>query len=324
MEKSEFLVKHKGRKYDISTFLKNHPGGYNYVQPSQDKDVGNRMIKSYHSKSAFYLLREYKLEGRDEKNNNGEDDLEKLVDWNKPMLSQVGNLGSKYIEWVTSPVDRHLRLFENPFLESLTITPWYVVPIFWIPVLSYIIYCGILKYIEITKDPYPALPIVFYISCGIISWTFVEYSLHRWVFHLEPSGSSPFLIVFHFVIHGLHHKVPFDSLRLVFPPVPAALIAYIVYSILKLIVSGSCVLLIGGGAILGYVVYDMIHFYLHYGAPSEGTVLYTMKRYHNQHHFVHHNQGFGISNLYWDKVFGTVIMLRKLAFGIKWQYSDKR
>lgn len=41
----------------------------------------------------------------------------------------------------------------------------------------------------------------------------------------------------------------------------------------------------------GYVIYDMIHFYLHDGAPSEGSYLYTMKRYHNQHHFVHHDKG---------------------------------
>lgn len=34
-----------------------------------------------------------------------------------------------------------------------------------------------------------------------------------------------------------------------------------------------------------------MHYYLHYGSPGEGTYLYFMKRYHNQHHFVHHNHG---------------------------------
>lgn len=41
----------------------------------------------------------------------------------------------------------------------------------------------------------------------------------------------------------------------------------------------------------GYVTYDLIHFYLHYGCPREGSYLYTMKRYHNQHHFAHHESG---------------------------------
>lgn len=77
--------------------------------------------------------------------------FQKLVNWDKPMLSQVASLGQKYNEWVTSPVDRQLRLFENPILENLTITPWYVVPLVWIPIIVFLIHYGIRKYILITK-----------------------------------------------------------------------------------------------------------------------------------------------------------------------------
>lgn len=77
--------------------------------------------------------------------------FQKLVDWDKPMLSQVGSLGTKYYEWVTSPVDRQLRLFRNPILENLTITPWYVVPIVWVPVIIYFVVAGTKHYIHITK-----------------------------------------------------------------------------------------------------------------------------------------------------------------------------
>lgn len=35
----------------------------------------------------------------------------------------------------------------------------------------------------------------------------------------------------------------------------------------------------------------MIHFYLHYGAPRENSYLYHLKRYHNHHHFEHHENG---------------------------------
>lgn len=45
----------------------------------------------------------------------------------------------------------------------------------------------------------------------------------------------------------------------------------------------------------GYLIYDMIHYYLHYGSPSLnnalGKYLYHIKRYHYQHHFVHHDKG---------------------------------
>jgi hypothetical protein len=41
----------------------------------------------------------------------------------------------------------------------------------------------------------------------------------------------------------------------------------------------------------GYTAYDLIHYYLHYGSPNDGSYLYNMKRYHNQHHFTHHESG---------------------------------
>lgn len=58
------------------------------------------------------------------------------------MVSQIHKLGENYEEWVNLPVDRPLRLFESDFIESLTKTPWFIVPIFWIPVILTICYYG--------------------------------------------------------------------------------------------------------------------------------------------------------------------------------------
>lgn len=318
MSSRDFNVNYGANQYDITEFLRNHPGGRNYVDGYKDKDVAKRMKDTNHSTSAYYLLREYKVGDRNEGKNEETEDLEKLVDWGKPMLSQVASLGYRYNEWVSSPVDRTLRLFKSDFLEILTITPWYLVPIVWLPVICYYIYDGSLRYMKITRDPSPLIPITLCVLFGIFLWTLVEYSLHRWVFHMEPSGKSKAAIIIHFTIHGLHHKVPFDTRRLVFPPFPAAIVVYVSYHLLTYALPPSIIRLVLGGAILGYVIYDMIHFYLHYGSPEEGTYLYNMKRYHNQHHFVHHDSGFGISNKVWDSIFGTMIQLRKLAMGIKW------
>lgn len=68
--------------------------------------------------------------------------FQSLVDWSQPMFWQVGSLGPKYKEWVLAPVDRRLRLFGSDFIESLTITSWYMVPSIWIPVMFYLIYIG--------------------------------------------------------------------------------------------------------------------------------------------------------------------------------------
>lgn len=154
------------------------------------------------------------------------------------MLEQVTSLGAQYKEWVISPVDRQLRLFENPILENLTITPWYVVPIIWIPIIIYLVKLGAENYVQLTNgqygifliydlllinycyecviDTFPVLPIVLYIALGTLIWSLLEYSLHRWVFHMEPSGNSKLLIYFHFAVHGLHHKVGYITLNVLF------------------------------------------------------------------------------------------------------------
>lgn len=58
------------------------------------------------------------------------------------MFSQISQLGIKYTEWVNKPVDRPLRLFESNVLELFTKTHWWLVPLFWIPVISFYLYCG--------------------------------------------------------------------------------------------------------------------------------------------------------------------------------------
>jgi len=66
-----------------------------------------------------------------------------LVDWNKPLLTQVSKLGHNYFEWVHSPApDRQIRLFESNLLESLSVCSWKMVPTFWLPILTLMLYCS--------------------------------------------------------------------------------------------------------------------------------------------------------------------------------------
>ncbi|KAJ8870450.1 hypothetical protein PR048_029472 [Dryococelus australis] len=226
-----------------------------------------------------------------------------LVDWSKPMLRQVGALGSHYYEWVSSPSD---------LLEALSVTSWYLVPIFWVPVILTVFACGLADNSEFISLDY--LQILWSVPCcllGVLCWSLLEYSIHRWVFHMKPPDNSVTLITLHFLLHGLHHKVPFDSGRLLFPPVLAAAIAYILYSLLKFLFPLWMVHYVTAGTIIGYVSYDMMHYYLHYGSPEGNTHLYNMKRYHNQHHFAHHESGRnGDETRVYTSTLGTAPILR--------------
>uniref|UniRef100_A0A3P8RM07 Fatty acid 2-hydroxylase n=1 Tax=Amphiprion percula TaxID=161767 RepID=A0A3P8RM07_AMPPE len=244
-------------------------------------------------------------------------DLDKdLVDWRKPLAWQVGHLGEKYDAWVHQPVDRPIRLFGNPFMEASTKTSWYWVPVVWLPVVFYLSwYCfttlakGTTR-IDLTSDV--SIPVHKYMFVplfllGWFLWSFIEYCIHRFVFHMKPPAHNYYLIMLHFLLHGQHHKSPFDGSRLVFPPGIASIMVGSFYMILCKTLPEILGVSVFVGGLCGYVVYDMIHYYLHYGSPKRGSYMYGLKAYHVKHHFEHQRAGFGITTTFWDHPFDTVI-----------------
>lgn len=107
----------------------------------------------------------------------------KFLDLNKPLLMQVWNGGfSKdfYLAQVHRP--RHYRggdsapLFGN-FLEPLSKTSWYVIPIVWLPCIAYGTYRA--------SEELSLGPLAGYWFFGLCFWTLIEYVLHRCLFHLD-------------------------------------------------------------------------------------------------------------------------------------------
>lgn len=84
---------------------------------------------------------------------------------------------------------------------------------------------------------------------------------------------------------------PFDGSRLVFPPGLASIVVGLFYIILHSLLPHIIGVSVFVGGLCGYIVYDMIHYYLHYGSPKRGTYLYDLKAYHVKHHFEHQRSG---------------------------------
>ena len=63
---------------------------------------------------------------------------------------------------------------------------------------------------------------------------------------------------------------------------------------------------ISSGFILGYMTYDVTHYYIHHNKP---TLSYWkgLKDYHILHHYKNPKLGYGVSNKLWDYVFNTVL-----------------
>ncbi|NWY29674.1 FA2H hydroxylase, partial [Pheucticus melanocephalus] len=344
------LVSCRRRLYDLSGFVRLHPGGEQLLRRRAGTDVSAALDgpPHRHSENARRWLEQYyvgDIEPGDEQGFAAQNPAaeaaqlcawywdglwvpqhynpcllpQDLVDWQKPLLWQVGYLGEKYDEWVHQPVDRPIRLFHSDFLEFLSKTAWYVVFMVWTPVvlyLSWVSYTSLAQgntrlFSSFTTEysiPVHKYYFPFIFLLGMILWSLLEYLIHRFVFHMKPPASNYYLITLHFLLHGQHHKSPFDSSRLVFPPVPASLVIGFFYGVLRLLLPEVLGLSVFVGGLCGYVIYDMMHYYLHYGSPKKGTYLYGLKAYHVKHHFEHQKSGsFGISTRFWDYPFRTLI-----------------
>ena len=94
--------------------------------------------------------------------------------------------------------------------------------------------------------------------------------MHRFLFHVDDflPNARPLLLV-HFLLHGIHHKVPMDRKRLVMPPLLSVAIAALLYSVFRsffMAVPLDTFRAGFGGLLLGYVTYDMIHYAEHHTA----------------------------------------------------------
>jgi dihydroceramide fatty acyl 2-hydroxylase len=137
---------------------------------------------------------------------------------------------------------------------------------------------------------------------GYALWTLFEYWLHRIVFHFEPEKGLGARM--HWIIHGVHHDHPNDPLRLVMPPAVSVPLGAIVFALLYLLFGSHYAPALGAGFFVGYLVYDMLHYYLHHFRPR-GRVGRMLRERHMRHHFQDETRGFGISAPYWDEIFGT-------------------
>jgi 4-hydroxysphinganine ceramide fatty acyl 2-hydroxylase len=229
----------------------------------------------------------------------------KFLDLNRPLFPQIwfgGFSKDFYLDQVHRP--RHYKggesapLFGN-FLEPLTKTPWWLIPVVWLPPMFYGLYVAREGFDSAWKEA--ALW-----AFGFSIWSLLEYILHRFLFHLDyylPDNRVG--LSMHFLLHGIHHYLPMDKYRLVMPPTLFIVLALpfwklahtIFWSNWSMGTAAFC------GGITGYISYDLTHYFLHH----QNLPLWykQLKKYHLQHHFLDFENGFGVTTKFWDRVFGT-------------------
>jgi sterol desaturase/sphingolipid hydroxylase (fatty acid hydroxylase superfamily) len=108
----------------------------------------------------------------------------------------------------------------------------------------------------------------------------------------------------HFLVHGVHHTWPRDKYRLVMPPA-VSITLFVVFITLFLTTLGAYGWAFHAGYTLGYMYYDLTHYYIHHMRPKTAYGR-RLKKHHMVHHFKTPNGRFGVSMKLWDYVFSTV------------------
>lgn len=132
------------------------------------------------------------------------------------------------------------------------------------------------------------------IAVGLLTWTFIEYAVHRWVLHRVP----PFRR-----LHAAHHARPHALIGT--PTWLSAALFLGVWLVMAQTMAASKADGLAAGLMMGYTVYFVVHDAVHHRKARPGSWLHRTKERHALHHRPEAHGNFGVSTGLWDAVLGT-------------------
>jgi|SRR5215470_1680334 len=189
-----------------------------------------------------------------------------------------------------------VRLFRSEALERLSHVHPATPMLLWAPVVAWLLWRSVVvERLEVAT-------VIALGTAGLIAWSFAEYVLHRFVFHL--TSTSPCARRLQFVMHGIHHHDPDDSTRWLMPPVPAMAGAAALFALARISLGPALVQPFFAGFVIGYLIYDYTHFAVHHAGVRTRLGRY-LRRQHLLHHFATPYARWGVTSPLWDWIFGT-------------------
>ena len=138
------------------------------------------------------------------------------------------------------------------------------------------------------------IDLLWLLPIGLFIWTLLEYTLHRFVFHMESDN-----------IHLQHHRHPTDpTLILVIPELAILISATIAALFLFLTRNYFITAGLTSGIWIGFLYYETVHYRVH-TEDKNGAWIAGQRRMHFYHHFRNSRRCFGVTTPIWDFVFRT-------------------
>ncbi len=150
--------------------------------------------------------------------------------------------------------------------------------------------------------------ILLYALAGVLTWTFMEYIIHRFLGHSKSKKArNPFTLE-----HRRHHS----EFSYFAPAFKKAIAAALVLGFSTLLIGWPLGWLNGFAYALGlagmYGFYEALHWRSHQYAPINFYGRWARKN-HFYHHFKNPSQNHGVTSPIWDFVFGTHAAVKQVV-----------
>jgi len=189
-----------------------------------------------------------------------------------------------------------VRLFDTGALEWLSRVHPLTPALLWTPLVAW------LAWRSLAVHHLHGGVVALLAAAGLLVWSFTEYAVHRYLFHL--AGTSPGRRRLQFIVHGVHHANPDDPTRLLMPPAATLAAVAPVYALFCAVLGPAWVEPFFASFLAGYLAYDYTHFAIHHRAPRTRLARYLRRR-HMLHHFVTPHARWGVTSPLWDWIFHT-------------------
>lgn len=201
--------------------------------------------------------------------------------------------------WATpgcSPKTERIALYRSGFLDAFTRTPPWLPYVLVLPVLGLCVSLGLPLVVA-----RPAFALGLF-GLGAVSWTLVEYLMHRFLFHAPVTSETGRIITF--LAHGHHHVYPHDPRRIAATPLQIGSLSLLFWGAFELTL-GAATPIAMAGTLAAYLAYEVVHWRAHHGRPTTALGR-ALRRHHLAHHHVDPRFRWGIGSPLWDVVFRTM------------------
>lgn len=181
-------------------------------------------------------------------------------------------------------------------------------------VIAYFQYPAIIAYLLLSvisamlalRYSTPVLELAASVAAAVVVYPLAWYAIHRWILHSRWMFKVPALAATWKRIHYDHHQDP-NHLEVLFGALHTTLptIAVATVPVGWLIGDVGGALMAFSAGLLTTAFYEFCHCIQHLAYKPRSKYLAAMKARHMAHHFHDESGNFGITNFFWDRLFGT-------------------